>query len=116
MLGQVQRPVLVLELRALLSAQGGHAAGEDHGEPVGAGIDHSRLAQHRQLLGTALDRLLGGLQRILEHLGEQLVLLLVGRLGAEPLGVHVGEVVGHAPRHGTDRGEHRPLGRVVTDS
>ena len=83
-LGTVERGgrVLVLELGLGLPAQRGEAAGDDHGEAVGARVDDARLAQHRELLGPALDRLLAGLERVLEHLGEQLVLLL----GAWPRG------------------------------
>jgi hypothetical protein len=114
-LGAVQRRgrVLVLELRGGGSTQAGQAAGEDHGEAVGAGVDDSGLAQDGQLLGPALHGLLAGFERVLQHLGEQLVLLLRGGLGAEALRVHVREVVSHAARHRAHGGEHRALGRVA---
>ena len=75
---------MVLELRRALAAQRRQAARDDHGQAVGAGVDDARLAQDGELLGPALDGLLAGLERVLEHLGEQLVLLLGGRVGAEP--------------------------------
>ncbi len=108
-----RRGVLVLELGRGQAAQGGETPGDDHGEPVGAGVHHPGLAQHRQLLRSALDGLLARLERVLEHLGEQLVLLLGRGLGAQPLRVHVREVVCHAAGHRAHRGEHRPLRRVA---
>ena len=65
-LGPVQRGrrVLVLELGRGVAAQRGQAAGDDHRQPVGAGVDHARLAQDRELLGPALDGLLGRLERV----------------------------------------------------
>jgi hypothetical protein len=50
---------------------------------------------------------------MLEHLGEQLVLLLGARVRSEPLRVHVSEVVRHAAGHRAHGCEHRPLGRVA---
>ena len=67
---------VVVELRRLGAAQRGDDAGEDHGQAEAAGIDDARLAQDRQQLGTAPDRLLAGVERALEHLGDQLVLAL----------------------------------------
>jgi hypothetical protein len=104
----------VLELAARLAAQRREAAGDDHGEPVGARVDDARLAQHAQLLGPALDGLLAGLERRLEHLGEQLVLLLGGVIGAEPMRGPCAR--GREPPrlgHRADRGLHRALGRVA---
>ncbi len=114
-LGAVERGgrVLVVELRRGVGAQPGQAAGEDHGEPVGAGVHHAGLAQDRELLRPALHGLLARLEGVLEHLGEQLVLLLDGGVGTEAPGVHVREVVRHAAGHRTDRREHRALGRVA---
>ena len=114
-LGAVERRrrVLVLELRRVQAAQPRQASRDDHGEPVGAGVDHSGLAQDRELLGPALHGLLAGFERVLEHLGKQLVLLRGGGLRAEPLSVHVREVVRHAAGHRAHRGEHRALGRVA---
>ena len=114
-LGAVQRRrrVVVLELGVGVAAQGGQAAGDHHGEAVGAGVDHARLAQDGQLLGTALHRLLAGLERVLEHLGQQLVLLRRGGVGTEAAHVHVGEVVGHPAGHCAHRGQHRSLGGVA---
>ncbi len=115
MLGAVERGrrVLVLELRRRLAAQRRQAPREDHGQAVGAGVHDARLAQDRELLGAALDGLLAGLERVLQHLGEKLVLLLGAGVGAEPASVHVGEVVRHAARHRPDGREHRALGGVA---
>jgi hypothetical protein len=103
----------VLELRGGYAAERREAARDDHGEPVGAGIHHARVAQDRELLGSPRDRLLAGLESVLEHLGKQLVLLLRGRSGPESLRVHVREVVGDAGGHRPDCGEHRALGGVA---
>ncbi len=63
--------------------------------------------------GPRCNRLLAGLERVLEHLREQLVLLLGTRVGTEPLRVHVSEVVRHAAGHRAHGREHRALGRVA---
>jgi len=103
----------VRELGRRLPAQGADDARQHHGEPVSPGVDHPGLAQHRELVRAALHRLLAGLERPLEHLGQQLVLLARVRVWAEPRRVHVGEVLGHAVRHRPHRGEHRALGGVA---
>ena len=105
--------LLVGELRRLLAAQGRHHPGHDHGEPVGAGVHDARLLEHRELLRPALHRLLGGVERPLHHLGDQRVLLLGRGVGAEPRGVHVREVLGHAVGHRAHRAQHRALGRLA---
>ena len=51
-------------------------------QPVAAGVHHAGLAQHRQQLGPALDRLLAGVERALEQLGQQRVLLVGVRLSS----------------------------------
>ncbi len=115
-LGQVEvadRRCLVGELGRVLSAQGGDQPGDDHGQPVGPGVDHARLAQDLELLGAALDGFLARLQRSFQHVGEQHVLLLRARVARQPLALHVGQVLRHAVGHRPDRGEHRPLGRVA---
>ena len=104
---------MVLELGRGVAAQRGEAAGDDHGEPVGAGVDHAGLAQDGELLGAALHGLLGRLERVLEHLGEQLVLLLGRGVGPQARAVHVGEVVRHPAGHRAHGGEHRALGGVA---
>ena len=63
---------------ACVAAQAGDHARDQQRHAVAAGVHHAVLAQHGQQLGTALDRCLGRLERLLEHLGEHLVLLLVG--------------------------------------
>ena len=70
------RRALVGELGRVLAAQRGDEPGDDHGQPVGPGVDHARLAQDRELLGAALDRLLARLERALQHVGQQHVLLV----------------------------------------
>ena len=114
-LGAVQRRRrdLVLELGRGAAPERGEAPRHDHGQAVGTGIDHAGVPQHGELIGSPLHGLRARLERVLEHLGEQLVLLLGARLGAEPLLVHVREVVRHAAGHRADRREHRALGRVA---
>ena len=73
---------VVVELRRLGAAQRGDHAGEDHGEAEAAGVDHAGLAQDGQQLGPAPDRLLAGVERTLEHLGDQRVLALGVALAA----------------------------------
>jgi hypothetical protein len=105
--------VLMLELGRRLPAQARQAAGQDHGQPVGPRVDDARLAQDRELLGAALHGFLARLERMLEHLREQLVLLLGGGVGAEPPRVHVGEVVRDAAGHRADGRQHGALGRIA---
>ena len=83
--GQAEaRRLLVVDLghRGRVAAQAGDDAGEDQDQAVAAGVDDARVAQHLELLGGALDRPLAVLDRPLEHLGEDRVLLLV----ADPAG------------------------------
>ena len=96
-MGDARRRV-VLERRRLGAAQGGDDAGEHHGQAVAAGVHDARLAQHRQQVGAALDGLLAGVQRALEQLGEQRVLLVGVALVGQPRLRHVGELGGHAVR------------------
>ena len=65
--GDARRRV-VLDRRRRVAAQRRHDAREHDHEPVAAGVDHARLAQHRQQVGAALDRLLAGVDRALEQL------------------------------------------------
>ena len=53
----------MLERRRLVAAQRADDPGEEHGERVAAGVDDARLAQHRQQVGPAHDRVLAGLER-----------------------------------------------------
>ncbi len=114
-LGQVEgaRGQLVRDLGRRVSAQRADHARQHHGEAVGARVHDACLAQHRQLLGAALHRLLAGLERPLEHLGQQLVLLARVGVGAEPRRVHVREVLGHAVCHRPHGAEHRALGGLA---
>ena len=97
-MGDPRRRVVV-ELGRLGAAQRGDDAGEDDGEAEAAGVDDAGLAQHRQEVGAAPDRLLAGVERALQHLGDQRVLALgvVGLL--EPRLVHVRELGRDAVRH-----------------
>ncbi len=104
---------VALERRRLAAAQRADDPGEQHRQRVAAGVDHAGLAQHRQQVGAALDRLLAGLQRLLDHLGDHRVLLLGGRR-RDPGGVrHVGELGGHPDGHLAHHGEDRALGRIA---
>ena len=105
---------MVVEIRRVVAAKRRHHAGEDDREPVAARVDHSGLAQRRQQLGAALDRVLTGLHRALQGLGDRPVLLLaVGSGSQAQVPRAVGDVghylVGHLPRDGEDR----PLGRFA---
>jgi hypothetical protein len=109
--GCVTRAV-VLELRRLGPPQRRDDAGQQHGQPVAAGVDHAGLAQDRQQVGPALDRLLAGVERALEHLGDQRILagdvvLLQPRL------LHVRQLRRDAVRHLAHHGEDRALGRLA---
>ena len=108
-MGDARRRVVV-ERRRLGAAQGGDDAGEDDGQAVAAGVDDARLAQHGQQVGPALDRLLAGVERGLEHVGDQRVLLL-GRGDAVQAGLrHVRELGRDPMRHLAHHGEDRALG------
>ena len=105
---------VVVELGRLGAAQRGDHAGEDDGEAVAAGVDDARLAQHRQQVGAALDRLLAGLERALEHLGDQRV-LAARRVapGSSRGSVHVRAARWRRGGHLAHDGEDRPLGRLA---
>ena len=104
---------VVLERGRLGAAQGGDDAGEDDRDPVAAGVDHAGLAQDRQQLGAALDRVLPGVERRLEDVGEHAVLLVVAGVGAQPRDRHVREIGDDAPGHLARDREHRALGGVA---
>ena len=98
---------MMLERRRGGAAQGRDHAGEDHRQPVAAGVDDPRVAQHRQQVRPALDGLLTRVERALEQLGEQRVLLVGEAPVGQPRLRHVGELggdpVGHLAHHGEDR-------------
>ena len=96
-----------------LAAQPGDDPRQDHHQPVRARVDHAGLGQHVELLGGSLDRLLPRAGGHRQHLGQQLVLLLVARLGGEALAVHVREVLRGRVRHLADHGQHRSLSGVT---
>ena len=104
---------VVLQRRRVGAAQGGDDAGEDHRQAVAAGVHDAGLAQDRQQLRAALDGALPGLERVLEDVGEHLVLrrvvdaVLQARLG------HVRDLTGRAGGHLADDGEDRALGGIA---
>ena len=104
---------VVVELRRLRAAQGRDDAGEDHGEAEAAGVDHARLAQDGQQVRPAADGGLPGVERALEHLGDQRVLAVGLDLLREPRLLHVGQLGGDAVGHLADDGEDRALGRLA---
>ena len=59
------------------------------------------------------DRLLAGEQGRRQHLGEQRVLLVVGRGRIEPVAKPLGAAIGDRVRHRPDHGQDRPLGRLA---
>ena len=81
--GDPRRGVMV-ELGRIVAAQRRHDAGEDDRQAVAARVDDARLAQRRQQLGAALDRVLAGVDRALERRGDRRVLL--ARLGGRARG------------------------------
>ena len=58
-----------------VAAQAGDDPGEDQDQAVAAGVDDAGLAQHLELLGGAGDGALAVLDRPLQDLGEDRVLL-----------------------------------------
>ena len=105
------RRLEVLERPQRLAAQRRHDAREHDHEAVAAGVHHARLAQHRQQLGPALDRLLAGVDRALQQQRQQRVLLVGDRVLRQPGLRHVRELRGDPVRHLTHHGEDRALGR-----
>ena len=107
---------VVLQRRRIGPAQRRDDAREDDRQAVAAGVDDARLAQDRQQLGAALDGVLAGVQRVLEHVGEHLVLggvvdaVLQARLG------HVRDLTRGAGGHLADDGEDRSLGGIAHDA
>jgi hypothetical protein len=95
---------------AVVAAQAGHDAGEDHDEPMSAGVDHAGLPEHLQLLGGPRHRRLAVADRALQQGREQRILLGRRRLRGEPGLLHVSEPAGDRVRHLPEDGQHRPLG------
>ena len=99
---------MMLERRRIGAAQRGDHAGEDDRQAVAAGVHHARLAQDREQLRAALDRGLPRVQRVLEHVGEHLVLGGVVDAVLEPRLGHVGDLTRGARGHLADDREDRP--------
>ena len=104
---------VVLQRRRVGAAQRGDHAGEDDRQAVAAGVDHAGLAQDRQQLRAALDRRLAGVERVLEHVGEHLVLRRVVDAVLQPRLVHVRDLTRRAGGHLAHDGEDRALGGVA---
>ena len=107
------RRAMVFHRRRLGAAQRADDPRQQHGESVAAGVHDARLAQHRQQIGAALDRLLAGLQSAFDHAGDGHVLLPRGGVDAQPRIRDVGDLGGDAVRHLAHDGEDRALGRVA---
>ena len=67
---------VVVDGRGLGPPQRADHAGEQDGEPVAAGVDDAGLAEDRQQLGPALDRVLAGVEGALDDVGDERVLLV----------------------------------------
>ncbi len=104
---------VMLERRRVGAAQRGDDAREDHGQAVAAGVHDARLAQDRQQLRAALDRGLAGVQRVLEHVGEHLVLRRVVDAVLQPRLVHVRDLTRRADGHLAHDREDRALGGIA---
>jgi hypothetical protein len=100
---------VVLELGRRRAAQRGDHAREEDRQPVAAGVDDARGAQDLEQVGRPLDRLLPGVQCLLEHVGQHGVLARLGHSVAEPRLGRVGDLRGHARRHLAHHGEDRAL-------
>ncbi len=104
---------VVSELRRFAASKRADDPREQDGDRVAAGVDDAGLAQHREQVGTALDRLLAGVERALDHVRDHLVLLERRRVGAEPAVGRVRELGGDAMGHLTDDGQDRSLGGLA---
>ena len=111
-MGDARRRVVV-ELGRLGAAQRGDQPGEDDRHGVAAGVHHAGLAQDREQLRPLLHRLLAGVDRPLQDLGQRGVLGGVVDVGRQPGLGHVGDLRGQAVRHLAHHGEDRALGRVA---
>ena len=105
---------VMLERRRLGAAQRADDPCQQDRQPVAAGVDDARLAQHREQVGAALDRLLAGLQRALDHARRwRCPAPRRWRRRSSRASGHVGELGGHAVGHLAHHGEDRALGRVA---
>ena len=104
---------VMLERRRIGAAQRGDHAREDDRQAVAAGVHDARLAQDRQQVRAALDRRLARVQRVLEHVGEHLVLGRVVDAMLEPRLVHVRDLTRRARGHLADHREDRALGGIA---
>ena len=109
------RGLVVRELGERLGVvpEPGDDPGEDDDQAVRPCVDHAGLRQHIELPRGSLHRPLAGPRGHLEHVRQQLVLLLVPGGAGEALAVHVGKVRGDGVGHLADHGEHRPLGGIA---
>ncbi|MBK8295355.1 MAG: hypothetical protein IPK93_11555 [Solirubrobacterales bacterium] len=99
----------------LLAAQSRQDTGKDQYEAVTPGIDDPRFSQNLKLLRGALHCFLSVADRLFDHVGEQIVLLFIGCIRAQPLafGRRVGQLTGNRMGHFAEDGEHRAFRRFA---
>ena len=107
------RGAVVVERGCLGTAQRAHDPGKQHGEAVTAGVHDARIAQDREQVGAALDRLLAGLQGALDHARDRNVLLSGRRVDMQPRVWDVRDLGGDAMSHLAHHGEDGALRRVA---
>ena len=107
------RRALVGDRRRRGPAQRRDHPGHEDRQRVAAGVDDARLGEHRQQLRPAVDRLLTGHERALEHVGDQRVLGRRVGAGLEARLRHVRELRRGRRGHVAHHGQHRPLGRLA---
>ena len=112
----IARRRVVLQRRRLVAAQRRDHAREDDRQAVAAGVDDAGVAQDRQQLGAALDGRLAGVERVLEHVGEHLVLRRVVDAVLQPRLGHVRDLTRRAGGHLAHDREDRALGGVANAS
>ncbi len=105
---------VVVQRRRVFAPQRGDDAREDDRQPVAAGVDDARVAQRREHLRAALDRVLPGVDGALQRDRDRTVLLAVLGAGrqARVLG-GVRHVACDAVRHLARDGQHRALRRLA---
>ncbi len=103
----------VLERRRLRSRQSADDARDERRQRVAAGIDDAGFAKRRQQVGAALHGALAGLERAHDHPRDRRVLLLGGRVRAQPGIGHPGGLRGDLHRHLAHDGQDRALDRLA---
>ena len=95
------------------AAQAGDHARDQQRHAVATGVHHAVLAQYREQLRTALHGGLSRLECLFEHLGQRLVLIVVGGILVEARPLHVCQLGRNPVRHLTHDRDHGPLGRIA---